>query len=75
MRPAGHSSSAQKRYLTVALERVRLAFSQEVEGVWAEILPLLVAFEWERAVAGLSTASLRNTNSSIQAWMQVWFAL
>ncbi len=67
--PAG--SAAQQRYLATSLKEVRAAFAREVSGVWTEVLPVLVAQEWERAAAGLSAGSLKNCMDSVQAWMQV----
>ena len=64
-------TAAQQEMLATALRRARAVVAEQVEGVWADALPLLLGFEWNRAAANLSGPSLQSTTAAVQAWMQV----
>lgn len=60
-----------QQVLAASIRQCKAALRQEAEGVWSEILPLLVALEWDRTAAGLSSVTLQSSSASVQAWMQV----
>ena len=64
-------NGTHSKYLTNTVQHLRGALAKEVDGIWSEILPLLVALEWDRAAAGLSKISLQSSIASVQAYMQV----
>ena len=64
-------TAAQQEMLATALRRARAVVAEQMEGVWADALPLLLSFEWDRAAANLGASSLQSTTAAVQAWMQV----
>lgn len=68
---AAGSNNGHDGYLTSTVHRLKGALANELNSIWAEILPLLIALEWDRAASGLTSISLQNSMPSVQAWMQV----